>query len=316
MLIAETLLAKTIVVLAALLLSVAAGLLVPEGLRRFAVPALAERLAAGFTARLNRAGRSPTALAWRGGALTVILGLTGFGLGAAVERAAGLSPESWLLLPLALAACLALIRPLHDGRRVLAVLERRGPTPPADERRVLPAQTIESLAAGLGAGLVAPVFWYVLLGLPGVGLLVACSALDRAVQNPRQTRSRFAQAPQQIAVLVHLVPLWLSGLALLAASILVPRCSPLAALGALREAMARPGWIVANPAIAIVAGALGAQLANHRAPTAQGWNFAVGGGFAPPLALHLKVALLLYGVALIQALLVFLLGVHLAARVS
>lgn len=316
MLIAEPLLAKTIVILAALLLSVAAGLVVPAALRRFALPLLAEKLAVGFARRLNRDGRSAGALAWRGGALTVLFGLTGFGLGAAVERAAGLAPEAWIVLPVALAAGLAIIRPLHDGRRVLAVMERRADPLGVEERRILPAQTIEHLAAGLNAGLIAPLFWYLLLGLPGLGLVIAWNALDRALDRPERANARFAQAPRQMAVLVNLIPLWLSGVVLLAASLLVPRCSPAAALRALFQAMARPGWIVANPAIAIVAGALGTQLANRRAPASPGWNFAVGAGSAPPLAPHLRMALMLYGVALVQALLMFLLAVHFAVRVS
>lgn len=316
MLIAEFLLAKALVVAVALPLSLASGLLLSAALRPFAPPALAEALAAGFAARLDRRDRPAAALAWRGGAVTVLLGLTGFGLGAAVEHAALLAADGWVLLPLALALCLSPIRPVANGRAVLAALEARSPALAPDQRRILSAQSIEQAASGLNAGLVAPVFWYCLLGLPGVGLYIAWTALDRAVAAQSGGRSRFARIPQQCAVLVNLAPLWLSGLGLLAASFLVPRCSPIAALSALGRAVFRPGWIIADPAIAVVAGATGTQLANRRAQAATGWNFAVGADSAPPMAVQLRLALALYGVAAVQALLGFLLTVHLAARFS
>jgi adenosylcobinamide-phosphate synthase len=248
--------------------------------------------------------------------MTVVLGLTGFGIGALFERAATLSPGAWLFLPAALAAGLAVLRPVAEAARALALLERPAGALALEERRVLPAQTIEQVAAGLNAGLVAPLFWYALLGLPGLGLYTALSAAGRAVAQPSVPRSAFGETPRRLALIIDLVPLWISGLVFLAASLLVPRCSPAAGIRALSAAVTRPGWIIANPAIAILAGLLRTELANHRADRGAGWNFAVGLGVGPPLAPQLRAAMALYGVAVIQALLGFLLTVYLAARVS
>jgi adenosylcobinamide-phosphate synthase len=316
MLTAEPLLAKAFLALIAVALALAGGALLAAPLQRWTPPVLAECLAAGFAGRLNRPGRRDSALAWRGGFLTVLLALTGFGLGVMIERAAGLGGQAWLLMPLTLAACLTPLKPLQEGRRVLRLLDDGGPAVDAAQRRVLAAQTIEQTAASLTGGLVAPLFWFALLGLAGLGAFVAVSALARATRAEDSAAGPFAEAPQQAAVLLQWLPSWITAFALLAASLFVPHCSPGLAVRSLWQALRRPGWIVADPSVAILAGALKAELANHRALAARGWNFAVGAVAQPAGGVHVKRALALYGVASIQTAALVLAALHFALRAS
>ena len=155
----------------------------PPGIYRL-VPhpvALMGRMAAGLERRLNRADRGAVTRRVRGVLVVVVLVGLAAVAGVAIERLARAVPFGWfveLLLVMTLIAQNALYRHvkavaraledggLDEGRAAVAHIVGRNPAS-LDEHGVARG-AIESCAENLSDGVVAPVFWYVLLGLPGL----------------------------------------------------------------------------------------------------------------------------------------------------
>ena len=101
---------------------------------------------------------------------------------------------------------------LAEGRRAVSMIVGRDPDK-LDEAGVCRA-AIESCAENFSDGVVAPVFWLALLGLPGLIAYKAINTADSMIghRNPRHTRS-FGWAAARLDDLVNLIPARLSGVA-------------------------------------------------------------------------------------------------------
>lgn len=129
----------------------------------------------------------------------------------------------------------AVARPLASGdlpgaRRAVAMIVGRDPAL-LDEAGVGRA-ALESLAENSSDGIVAPVFWGVVLGLPGIAAYKAVNTLDSMIGHRSERYRAFGWAAARLDDLANLAPARITGLIL---ALLAPR--PKAALACMmREA--------------------------------------------------------------------------------
>lgn len=196
--------------------------------------AIAGRAADFFDKRLNRAGRSDGARRFRG-ALTVValVGAAG-AIGWAIGEYLRVVRYAWLIEALVVALLLAQ-RSLFEhvaavgralqaegvevGRRALAKIVGRDPES-LDEHGVARA-AIEALCEDFSAGVIAPAFWYLLLGLPGLFAHKTGSTLANAIghRSPKYlafgfAAARFDDALDWIPARLTALLIWLAALAL------------------------------------------------------------------------------------------------------
>lgn len=229
-------------------------------------------LIAGLDRRLNRPGHSPLLRRALGVmAALLVIGLAA-GLGAGVQA---VLPGSWAGTVIAgvLAWPLVAARSLHEHVRAVAVPLQGGDTagarvavsmivgrdpallnPPAITRAAT-----ESLAENASDGIVAPLLWGLVLGLPGIAAYKAINTLDSMIGHRTDRHAAFGWASARIDDLANLVPARLTGLLFALAS-----ARPRAALtcmirDARRHRSPNAGWPEAA-----MAGALGIRLSGPR----------------------------------------------------
>ncbi|MGR3377685.1 adenosylcobinamide-phosphate synthase CbiB [Salipiger abyssi] len=160
------------------------------------------------------------------GALTVLIVLA-----AAVLPALALHlllPGGWpgLLLGAVLAWPLIAVRSMHDhvaavakplaagdlagARQAVSMIVGRDPQR-LDTGGVARA-ALESLAENSSDGIVAPVFWGVLLGLPGIAAYKAINTMDSMIGHRNARYEDFGKAAARLDDLVNLIPARLTGL--------------------------------------------------------------------------------------------------------
>ncbi|MEO8668317.1 MAG: CobD/CbiB family cobalamin biosynthesis protein [Bauldia sp.] len=177
------------VLAAAMILDVAVG--DPAWLwRRLPHPvSLVGRLVSGFDRAFNRTGRRPWLLKALGAMTVTLLLIAALAVGALIELALAAIPYGWVATAIVISVLLtgrdlwnrarAIAKAFETGgldaaRAAFALLP--GDSAGLDEARLCRA-TIEKVACGFADGLVAPVFWFALFGLPG---LLACKAVNVA----------------------------------------------------------------------------------------------------------------------------------------
>jgi adenosylcobinamide-phosphate synthase len=123
---------------------------------------------------------------------------------------------------------------------------------------------IESLAENFSDGVVAPAFWYVVLGLPGLFAYKMANTLDSMIGHKSERYRAFGWAAARLDDVLNLVPAPISGLLLAAAAFFDSETSA----GAAAWTMLRDGRKHHSPNAgwpeAAMAGALGVALAGPR----------------------------------------------------
>ncbi len=109
----------------------------------------------------------------------------------------------------------AVARPLSEGdlasaRQAVSMIVGRDPSR-LDEEGVSRA-ALESLAENTSDGIVAPVFWGVLFGLPGIAAYKAINTLDSMIGHRNERHEAFGWAAARIDDVANLVPARLTGL--------------------------------------------------------------------------------------------------------
>lgn len=89
---------------------------------------------------------------------------------------------------------------------------------------------IESCAENFSDGVVAPVFWYVLFGFPGLLVYKAVNTMDSMIGHKTERYRAFGMTAARLDDIVNLIPARLAGLFIVLASIFVPSAKPFAAL--------------------------------------------------------------------------------------
>ncbi len=300
-----------LVLFAALLLDACIGDM-PGVFRRLPHPVVLVGRAIGwFDRRLNREERSERARRARGAftvaALLVAAALAGFLL----DRLCRAIALGWLVELFAVAVLVAqrglfehvravadalADKGLHAGREAVRHIVGRDPMS-LDDHGVARAG-IESLAENFSDGVVAPVFWTILFGLPGLFVYKTANTLDSMIGHLSPRYRSFGWAAARLDDVLNLVPARLAGLLIAAAAMLTPQARGGAALRImLRDAgkhrSPNAGW----PEGAI-AGALGLALAGpRRYPERIVEDPWIGDGRARATAADIYRALLIYVIA-------------------
>ena len=192
--------------------------------------------------KLNRETRSENDRALRGALVVVaVAGISG-AAGWAVAWLSLNHDFGWLL-ELFLLVLLVAQRGLYDrvkavarglatsleaGREAVSHIVGRSPEY-LDEHGVARA-AMESAAENFCDGVVAPVFWYVLFGLPGLMVYKAVNTMDSMIgyQSPRYRA--FGMTAARLDDVLNLIPARLSGMFIAAAAAFVPTARPAAAI--------------------------------------------------------------------------------------
>ncbi len=239
--------------------------------------ALLGRLIATIEAWLNRSDLADD-LRRRNGIVTVlaVVGIAAV-VGALIDRLAAALPWGGVLV-IATVAVLVAQRSLYDHVAAVArALESRGLAGGRDAVRHIVGRdpqsldgagvaraAIESLAENFSDGVVAPVFWFVLLGLPGLCAYKAVNTLDSMIGHRSERFRDFGWAAARLDDLANFVPARLAGLLLtLAACVLPAATGGEAVLTMLQDARKHRSPNAGWPEAAM-AGALGIALAGPR----------------------------------------------------
>jgi adenosylcobinamide-phosphate synthase len=238
---------------------------------------VAGRAIAFFDRKLNRESRSETSRRERG-IVTVIVLVGGVALfGMVIERLCrgsliGASFETILIAVLVaqrslyehVAAVAVALQTggLRGGREAVRHIVGRDPMN-LDEYGVARA-AIESLAENFSDGVVAPILWYVLLGLPGVFAYKMANTLDSMIGHRTSRYRSFGWAAARLDDVLNAIPSLTSGLLLAAAAVFAKNARPAHAVTIMlrdgrKHHSPNAGW----PESAM-AGALGLALAGPR----------------------------------------------------
>jgi adenosylcobinamide-phosphate synthase len=155
---------------------------------------------------------------------------------------------------------------LPGARRSVSMIVGRDPDS-LDEAGVCRA-AIESCAENFSDGVVAPVFWFALLGLPGLIAYKAVNTADSMIGHRTPRHEAFGWAAARFDDLVNLVPARLSGLLIALVAPLVRGNSVVAIVAMWREARRHRSPNAGWPESAMAA-ALGIALAG---PRRYGWQ--------------------------------------------
>lgn len=226
--------------------------------------------------RLNRDDRSATDRRLRG-VLTVVLILgPAFAVGWILTWFGRAVPFGWIF-ELALTTSLIAQRSLHRhvhrvavgleesldaGRDAVAHIVGRDVTR-LDEHGVARA-AIESCAENFSDGIVAPVFWCALFGLPGLLVYKAVNTMDSMIGYRTPQYLAFGMAAARLDDLLNFIPARLSGLMIVIGAAFVPAAKPMAALKTMRRDARKHRSPNAGWPEAAMAGALGLALAGPR----------------------------------------------------
>ncbi len=190
---------------------------------------------------------------------------------------------------------------LEGGRREVSMIVGRDVSL-LDEHGVARA-AIESCAENFGDGVVAPVFWYLVFGMPGLLAYKAVNTMDSMIGHKTPRHVAFGKTAARLDDVLNFIPARLSGLFFVMAALFVPMAKPLSALKVmLRDShwhrSPNAGW----PEGAM-AGALGLSLSGPRqyreGPVDEPW---IGDGAPTATSADVRRSLYLFVVAcLLQA---------------
>ena len=228
---------------------------------------------------LNRAADPFAARRLRGlAAVLIVLGAT-LAVAMAAVAAAGLLPGPLdVLMPAILASTLLAQRSLaahveavavaldHGGLDAgrVAVAQIVGRDPASLDTAGVSRAAIESLAENFSDGVVAPLFWMVVAGLPGAALYKAINTADSMIGHKSERYLAFGWAAARLDDLVNLPASRLAAFWLVVAAALLPGASAANALVAMRRDARHHSSPNAGWPEAAIAGALGLKLAGPR----------------------------------------------------
>ncbi|MEM6901977.1 MAG: cobalamin biosynthesis protein [Pseudomonadota bacterium] len=149
-----------------------------------------------------------------------------------------------------------------DRQRANRLIRAHGRIDPAamDDHAVV-REAVELLARGWDRGLIAPLFWFLLFGLPGLFTLIVVQAADDVVGRGDQRTEAFGMVISRLDTILHLLPARLSGLLLLGGLSLAKPGRLGAALTSLRAAAKARVMLNGRWALAPFAGGLDMSLA-------------------------------------------------------
>lgn len=229
-----------------------------------------------FDRKLNREDRSNVDRAIRG-LLTVIVivlvcGFIGWcGSWLTQHHDFGWMPELFLLTALLAGRGLydrvrdvgiGLESSLEEGRTAVAHIVGRAPQH-LDSHGVA-RSAIESCAENFSDGLIAPVFWYVLFGLPGLMIYKAVNTMDSMIGHMTPKYRAFGMVAARLDDVLNLIPARLAGLFFVIAAFFTPGAHPFKALKVMLRDAGKHRSMNAGWPEGAAAGALDIALAGPR----------------------------------------------------
>lgn len=238
---------------------------------------LVGRLIGRLDKRLNRPERGEAERRRRGVLLVPLVVGPAVAAGAAIAFVARAIPHAWVVEVFVAATLLAqrgLFDHVNDVARALedkgleagrfAVSRIVGRDPQALDEHGVARAAIESLAENFSDAVVAPVFWYALLGLPGMLAYKAVNTLDSMVGYRNDKYRAFGWASARLDDVMNWVPARLAAVILAVAAVVSAGARPFAALRTMltdsrHHRSPNSGWPEAA-----MAGALGLALGGPR----------------------------------------------------
>ena len=166
-----------------------------------------------------------------------------------------------------------------------------------DEHGVARA-AIESCAENFSDGVVAPVFWYAVLGLPGMFVYKAVNTMDSMIGHRSKRYRAFGMVAARLDDVLNLIPARLSGLMIALAAFFTPTANPFRAFATIMKDSHKHASINAGWPEAATAGALGLALAGPRRYGEVAVNDPwIGSGRARATEADIRRTLFLYAVA-------------------
>lgn len=235
------------------------------------------RAIAQLDRRLNRPERSDGTRKMRGVLLVLIMVGAAALAGGLITFVARILPHAWILEVFVAATLIAqrgLFEHVNDVARALehngleagryAVSRIVGRDPQALDEYGIARAGIESLAENFSDAVVAPVFWFVIAGLPGLMVYKAVNTLDSMVGYRNDKYRAFGWASARLDDVLNIVPARLAALILAVAAVFSAGGKPLAALKTVltdsrHHKSPNSGWPEAA-----MAGALGLALGGPR----------------------------------------------------
>ena len=237
--------------------------------------ALLGRLIDRLDGRLNRRDAGTRRL--RGAIVLIAVGALAAAIGWLVAWFCHLLPFGWLIEAFA-AAILIAQRDLYDHvRRVarglkdagiaggrVAVAHIVGRDPQSLDEAGVARAAVESLAENFADGVVAPVFWFLIAGLPGMAAYKAVNTLDSMIGHRSDTHRDFGFASARVDDLVNWIPARLAALIAVFGACFMAGTSPAEGWRAMRRDAPKHNSPNAGWPEAAFAGALGIAIAGPR----------------------------------------------------
>ncbi len=233
--------------------------------------------------KLNRAERGPAARFWRGVFVVASLVSLAAAAGWAIATMASGVPGGWMVEAV-LVAVLVAQRSLYEhvaavsralgqdglagGRAAIRHIVSRDPAS-MDEAGIARA-AMESLSENFADGVVAPVFWYAVAGLPGMLAYKALNTADSMIGYRSEKYLAFGKAAALLDDLANWLPARLAALCVVAAAAFRADCDAIRALRIVRRDAATHASPNAGWPEAAFAGALGLALGGPRVYPGQG----------------------------------------------
>ena len=237
---------------------------------------------------LNREGHGESARVFLGGVAVVLVVGASAAAGWAVAHYAGTLGWGWLA-EFALVAMLLAQRDMADHMVRVARALDRGAEPARDAVRHIVGRdlraldehgiaraAIESGAENYSDGVVAPAFWYLLLGLPGLLAYKAINTMDSMIGHRSPRHHAFGRVAARIDDAVNWVPARVAGGLVALAALAVPGARPGRAWRAMlrdapRHSSPNAGWPEAAMAGALGLALLGPRHYEGEAAADQAW---------------------------------------------
>jgi adenosylcobinamide-phosphate synthase len=261
--------------------------------------------------RLNRADLSGKERRGRGVLALVLLLLAVLIPTAIVAIALRFVPGGWVIEALLSTTLLAqkelgqavrsvadqLDRSLEAGRKAVSGIVGRDPE--ALDAAGVSRAAIETLAENASDGVIAPLFWLLVLGLPGIALYKAVNTADSMIGHKTERHLDFGWASARFDDLVNWIPARLTALLFMAATFLVKGASIKAAWNTTLSDASKHDSPNAGWPEAAMAGALGFALGGPRAYDGEMHDLpTLGTGRADLASADIRKALELYSAML------------------
>ena len=226
--------------------------------------------------KLNREKRGEADRTIRGALVVVVVTLLSACIGIVVTWLRLTNPWGWLL-ELGLIFSILAGRSLYDhvyavavslaestetGRQAVSHIVGRDPAI-LDDYGVARA-AIESLSENFSDGVIAPVFWYVLFGLPGLCIYKAVNTMDSMIGYKNKRYASFGFTAAKLDDVLNILPSRLAGLYIIIAAFFAPKTSALRAWRMMWRDASKHGSQTAGWTEAPMAGALNIALAGPR----------------------------------------------------